>query len=65
MLLGERPDDIAVRDSLLYVTEAANNGNVSVFPLTVTVQRIALEFAQQLGTDPDDVRPDEWKAMEL
>jgi glucosamine--fructose-6-phosphate aminotransferase (isomerizing) len=33
---------------------------LSVFPLTVTVQRIALEFAEQLGADPDDVRPKEW-----
>jgi glucosamine--fructose-6-phosphate aminotransferase (isomerizing) len=38
---------------------------LSVFPLTVTVQRIALDFAEQLGTDPDDVRPDEWKAMQI
>jgi glutamine---fructose-6-phosphate transaminase (isomerizing) len=38
---------------------------LSVFPLTVTVQRIALEFANQLGTDPDDVAPQSWKTMEL
>lgn len=38
---------------------------LSVFALTATVQRIALAFALQLGTDPDDVRPEEWKAIEL
>jgi glutamine---fructose-6-phosphate transaminase (isomerizing) len=38
---------------------------LSVFPLTVTVQRIALEFAVQLGTDPDNVQPDGWKAIEI
>jgi glucosamine--fructose-6-phosphate aminotransferase (isomerizing) len=38
---------------------------LSVFPLTVTVQRIALEFAEQLGTDPDNVRPKEWEAIEI
>ena len=38
---------------------------LSVFPLTVVVQRIALEFAQQLGTDPDDVQPAGWKGLEL
>jgi hypothetical protein len=29
------------------------------------VQRIALEFAEQLGTDPDNVRPKEWEAIEI
>jgi glucosamine--fructose-6-phosphate aminotransferase (isomerizing) len=38
---------------------------LSIFPLTVTIQRIALEFALQLGTDPDDVGPEEWNAVEL
>ncbi len=38
---------------------------LSVFPLTVTIQRIALEFAAQLGTEPDDVRPQGWGAIEL
>jgi glucosamine--fructose-6-phosphate aminotransferase (isomerizing) len=33
---------------------------LSVFPLTVAVQRIALDFAVQLGTDPDDVQPEGW-----
>jgi glucosamine--fructose-6-phosphate aminotransferase (isomerizing) len=44
---------------------------LSVFPLTVTVQRIALECAETLGTDPDafgyDVpgRKPAWEAIEL
>jgi glutamine---fructose-6-phosphate transaminase (isomerizing) len=38
---------------------------LSVFPLTVVVQRIALDFAVELGTDPDDVRPETWKEMRL
>jgi glucosamine--fructose-6-phosphate aminotransferase (isomerizing) len=38
---------------------------LSVFPLTVAVQRIARDFAVRLGTDPDNVRPPEWDAIEL
>jgi glutamine---fructose-6-phosphate transaminase (isomerizing) len=38
---------------------------LSVFPLTVIVQRIALEFALQLGTDPDHVRPPGWNLAQL
>ena len=38
---------------------------LSVFPLTVTVQRIARDFADALGTDPDDVGPKEWREIEL
>jgi len=38
---------------------------LSVFPLTATVQRIALDFALRLGTDPDDVSSPEWQAIEL
>ena len=38
---------------------------LSIFPLTAVVQRIALDFATQLGTDPDDVAPAVWKTMEL
>jgi hypothetical protein len=29
------------------------------------VQRIALDFATELGTDPDDVQPPGWKSLEL
>ncbi len=38
---------------------------LSVFPLTVVVQRIALDFAVELGTDPDDVRPEAWKTIDI
>jgi glutamine---fructose-6-phosphate transaminase (isomerizing) len=38
---------------------------LSLFPLTAVIQRVALDFAIQLGTDPDDVAPPAWKAMEL
>jgi glutamine---fructose-6-phosphate transaminase (isomerizing) len=44
---------------------------LSIFPLTVCVQRIALELAEQLGTDPDafgyDVpgRREAWTALSL
>jgi glutamine---fructose-6-phosphate transaminase (isomerizing) len=38
---------------------------LSVFALTVVVQRIALEFSKQLGTDPDDVQPPGWTTLEL
>jgi glucosamine--fructose-6-phosphate aminotransferase (isomerizing) len=44
---------------------------LSIFPLTVAVQRIALECAEALGTDPDafgyDVpgRQAAWEAVEL
>lgn len=44
---------------------------LSIFPLTVLVQRIALELAEQLGTDPDafgyDVpgRKEAWTALTL
>jgi glutamine---fructose-6-phosphate transaminase (isomerizing) len=38
---------------------------LSVFPLTVFVQQVALEFALRTGTDPDDVRPPGWKVARL
>jgi glucosamine--fructose-6-phosphate aminotransferase (isomerizing) len=38
---------------------------LSVFPLTVVVQRIAHDFSVRLGIDPDDVRPGAWKALEI
>jgi glucosamine--fructose-6-phosphate aminotransferase (isomerizing) len=38
---------------------------LSVFPLTVAVQRIALDSAVLLGTDPDNVRPPEWDDIGL
>jgi glucosamine--fructose-6-phosphate aminotransferase (isomerizing) len=38
---------------------------LSIFALTVVVQRIALDFATRLGTDPDNVAPPVWKSMQL
>jgi glutamine---fructose-6-phosphate transaminase (isomerizing) len=52
-------------------TETALGEPLSIFPLTVCVQRIALELAEQLGTDPDafgyDVpgRKEAWTALRL
>ena len=57
---------IEARGTRVYRFDAPELGEpLSVFPLTVTVQRIALGFALQLGTDPDDVSPDEWKTIGL
>ena len=42
--------------------------HLSVFPLTVHVQRIALELAETLGTNPDDFRESEhtaWRGVGL
>jgi glucosamine--fructose-6-phosphate aminotransferase (isomerizing) len=53
------------------VSEDSLGEPLSVFPLTVCVQRIALEAAEQLGTDPDvfgyDVpgRREAWAALTL
>jgi glucosamine--fructose-6-phosphate aminotransferase (isomerizing) len=53
------------------LSETALGEALSIFPLTVCVQRIALELAEQLGTDPDvfgyDVpgRKDAWTALTL
>jgi glucosamine--fructose-6-phosphate aminotransferase (isomerizing) len=38
---------------------------LSLFPLTVFVQRIARDVARALRTDPDNVRPDEWRSIEI
>lgn len=41
---------------------------LSVFPLTAHVQRVALELAEALGTNPDDFRESEhavWRSMPL
>jgi glucosamine--fructose-6-phosphate aminotransferase (isomerizing) len=53
------------------LSETALGEPLSVFPLTVCVQRIALELAEQLGTDPDafgyDVpgRREAWSSVTL
>jgi glucosamine--fructose-6-phosphate aminotransferase (isomerizing) len=64
--LAELANAIEARGTRVYRFAAPELGEpLSIFPLTVTVQRIALEFALQLGTDPDDVRPKAWKAIEI
>jgi len=64
--LTELADVIEARGARVYRFAARELGEpLSIFPLTVAVQRIALEFAVQLGTEPDDVRPKEWEALEL
>ena len=53
------------------LTETGLGEALSIFPLTVCVQRIALELAEELGTDPDafgyDVpgRKEAWTALTL
>jgi glucosamine--fructose-6-phosphate aminotransferase (isomerizing) len=64
--LTELADAIEARGTRVYRFAAPELGEpLSVFPLTVIVQRIALEFALLLGTDPDDVRPEEWRGIEI
>jgi glucosamine--fructose-6-phosphate aminotransferase (isomerizing) len=49
-------------------TESTLGEQLSVFPLTVHVQRVALELAEALGTNPDDFRQSEhsaWRAVGL
>jgi hypothetical protein len=48
--------------------EPALGEQLSVFPLTAHVQRVALELAETLGTDPDRFREDQhaaWRAVGL
>ncbi len=64
--LSALADAIEARGVRIYRFAARELGEpLSVFPLTVTVQRIALEFALRLGADPDNVRPEEWAEIEL
>lgn len=64
--LAEVVDAIEALGTRVYRFAAHEHGEpISVFPLTVTIQRIALEFALELGTDPDVVQPEEWGTIEL
>ena len=57
--LAELASAIESRGTRVYRFSAPELGEpLSVFPLTVVVQRIALDFAVELATDPDDVRPE-------
>lgn len=67
---AERLDELAAAVEPLGVriyrfAETELGEPLSVFPLTVVVQRIALAFALQTGTDPDHVQPPGWKIAEL
>jgi len=62
----ELVDAIGASGTRVYRFSATELGEpLSVFPLTATVQRIALGFAVQLDTDPDDVRPEGWEAIQI
>jgi glutamine---fructose-6-phosphate transaminase (isomerizing) len=64
--LRELSAAIESRGTHVYRFAATGVGEpLSIFPLTAIVQRIALDFATQLETDPDDVAPPVWKTMEL
>ena len=64
--LQEVSDAVGAAGSRVYRIAATELGEpLSIFPLTVAVQGIALAFALQLGTDPDDVGSVEWRSFEL
>jgi glucosamine--fructose-6-phosphate aminotransferase (isomerizing) len=64
--LAELADAIEARGARVHRFAALELGEaLSVFPLTVVAQRIARDYALALGTDPDNVRPPEWDAIEL
>jgi glucosamine--fructose-6-phosphate aminotransferase (isomerizing) len=64
--LREVADAVEARGTRVYRFTATDLGEpLSIFPLTATVQRIALAFALRLGTDPDDVTPPELRAIGL
>jgi glucosamine--fructose-6-phosphate aminotransferase (isomerizing) len=64
--LREVADAVEAAGARVYRIAATEVGEpLSIFSLTVTVQRIALDFALQLGTDPDDVGSTEWRSFEL
>ncbi|HWF72711.1 MAG TPA: SIS domain-containing protein [Solirubrobacteraceae bacterium] len=64
--LAELSDAIEARGARVHRFTARELGEpLSVFALTVAVQRIARDLAVELGTDPDNVRPPEWDAIQL
>ena len=64
--LAEVTDAVERLGAHVYRFSATELGEpLSIFPLTVTIQRIALEFALELGTDPDNVRPEGGRPIEL
>ena len=64
--LAELAAAIEANGTRVYRFSAPELGEpLSVFPLTVVIQRIAREFSEQLGTDPDNVGPASWDSIEL
>jgi glutamine---fructose-6-phosphate transaminase (isomerizing) len=64
--LGEVSDAVESAGARVYHINATELGEpLSIFPLTVAVQRIALDFALRLGTDPDSVGNIQWRSFEL
>ena len=64
--LAELASAIEANGTRVHRFSAAALGEpLSVFPLTVTIQRIALDFSQLLGTDPDNVGPASFESIEL
>jgi glucosamine--fructose-6-phosphate aminotransferase (isomerizing) len=64
--LAELAAAIEAGGASVYRFSATDLGEaLSIFPLTVVVQRIALDFAMLLGADPDNVRPSGWHGIEL
>jgi glutamine---fructose-6-phosphate transaminase (isomerizing) len=64
--LRDVSEAIESRGARVYRFTATDLGEpLSIFPLTVQVQRIALEFAIRLSTDPDNVAPPAWAGIQL
>jgi len=64
--LRQVADAVEAAGSRVYRIAATELGEpLSIFSLTVAVQRIALDFALRLGTDPDHVGSTEWRSFEL
>jgi len=64
--LAELSGAIESRGARVYRFSATELGEpLSIFALTVVVQRIALDFATLLGSDPDNVAPPTWKSIQL
>jgi glutamine---fructose-6-phosphate transaminase (isomerizing) len=64
--LAELADAVEALGTRVYRFVARELGEpLSVFPLTVAVQRIARDFSVRLGTDPDDVQPAAWKMIQI
>jgi glucosamine--fructose-6-phosphate aminotransferase (isomerizing) len=64
--LAELSGAIESRGARVYRFSAIELGeSLSIFALTVVVQRIALDFANLLCTNPDNVAPPAWKSMQL